>query len=1193
MGGMYQLASLTAGTTYTFSAYVNTNDVSDFSTGGIYAAFLDSSNGVLASGSKITYKTGEEIDDGWQRIYCTFTPEQNIGNCRVAVIQENVFGTVYYDDLQLEIGDVPSTANLLQNPTFDFEKSYWTGDNYTYLENSVDKHHTNVLSVDGDPTAYIRASQRIQIEQVCTDQTFLLSGWGMAASAADCRTSFNWSYGASIDNKHESRYYGLIARAWYKASDGGEHAEYFFMPFNDDYDGWQFASCVIVPDAYYQKEQMTLKYIDVYVVYDRNFNTMYVDNLSLRQEPCTTYSYNAMGNVVSVGATGNESQAVEYKSDGVRPATVWKSESEVYYYQYYESNEYLPTYISNAKSLVYTYYQYDEFGNITNTELGKLTDDEVPSSYPKLRSSATYSEDGAFLMTETNSNGQTTTYDYTDKGTRLVESVMDAQNTITYSVYNAKNDRNTLNFINGEVSVAYSYSNGLLNRITRGGYFTENDEKSTKQNQYYNLSYDSFGNMTQVSIGENADDAIILASYDYSEQNGHLNSMTYGNDAGITYVYDELDRLIGEEWDDGTSYRYFYNSEGALAKKVDTDTGDTVNYEYDSIGRLIHSSTTENGTTTMLTEHMYDRLNRIQEQSYQLLNSDGSYKTYSMAYSYRGSDGSLVKVQTTDNYLSAYELAYDELARLSTRTNSHFVQTYAYKTNGDTTTTQIASIDYDAGTYATNFQEFTLTYEYDALGNIQTITNSANASDNRTYTYDIQGQLLSETIGSQTSSYTYDTYGNIRTATENGTTHTYTYGDADWKDLLTAYDGRSFLYEGQMYDADMKAAGPVLSGNPIVYYNGTEWNFSWKKGRQLVSATGNGETISYTYDMAGIRDSKTVDGVTYHYDTLNGKVVRQTWTENGKEHVFDIVYDASGLPYACVYEGYRYYYVLNQQGDVIRIVGYLGATLCEYQYDAWGNVIDITGTYKNTIGKINPIRYRGYYYDTETGFYYLQSRYYDPGTGRFINADSFASTGQDFLGYNMFAYCNNNPIICIDRNGKAPETVLDFISLGMSIADVALNPADPWAWLGLLGDVADVAIPFVGGIGEAVKLCGKVDDVSDVVTGAKKVSSIVSDAVGTYDIAYKSGLHYVGKGPFSRAITSAMDHAKEIKLNDFLGDEVVSITWTRANNSGEAFMLEYLWQHKGNGVLSALEYDDLITTYNKIWSPGRSYLGWK
>ena len=235
---------------------------------------------------------------------------------------------------------------------------------------------------------------------------------------------------------------------------------------------------------------------------------------------------------------------------------------------------------------------------------------------------------------------------------------------------------------------------------------------------------------------------------------------------------------------------------------------------------------------------------------------------------------------------------------------------------------------------------------------------------------------------------------------------------------MTAYDGQPFAYEGQsLSSTGTLVYGTAISGNPVSYYNGTRWTFGWKKGRQLVSASGNGKIITYTYDMAGIRDSKTVDGVTYHYDTLNGKVVRQTWTEGTTEHVFEIVYDASGLPYSCVYNGSRYYYVLNQQGDVIRIVGYLGATLCEYQYDAWGNVLAITGTYKDTIGKVNPIRYCGYYYDTDTGFYYLQSRYYDPSIGRFINADQFASTGQDFLGYNMFAYCNNNPVVGFDPSG--------------------------------------------------------------------------------------------------------------------------------------------------------------------------------
>ena len=132
----------------------------------------------------------------------------------------------------------------------------------------------------------------------------------------------------------------------------------------------------------------------------------------------------------------------------------------------------------------------------------------------------------------------------------------------------------------------------------------------------------------------------------------------------------------------------------------------------------------------------------------------------------------------------------------------------------------------------------------------------------------------------------------------------------------------------------------------------------------------------------------------------------------------DFIYDSSGRPYAMVSGESTvsavYYYVLNQQGDVIRVTGAGGTTVAEYTYNAWGKLMDCSGWLATT----NPIRYRGYYYDNETGFYYLQSRYYDPTIGRFINADQFASTGQDFLGYNMFIYCNNNPVMHNDPTGE-------------------------------------------------------------------------------------------------------------------------------------------------------------------------------
>ena len=191
----------------------------------------------------------------------------------------------------------------------------------------------------------------------------------------------------------------------------------------------------------------------------------------------------------------------------------------------------------------------------------------------------------------------------------------------------------------------------------------------------------------------------------------------------------------------------------------------------------------------------------------------------------------------------------------------------------------------------------------------------------------------------------------------------------------------------------------------------------------------------------------------------------------------------------------------------------------------------------------------------------------------------------------MFAYCNNNPIRYYDPEGTALDAIFDIISLGSSIAEVVLNPADPWAWAGLLGDVVDVAIPFVGGIGEAIDAAklvkGAVKNSDNVVDAAKTVKKLVSESTGAYEVVYKSGKNYVGKGSFNRAIASTAEHAKPNKLNNMLGDEVVSITWKKAANKREAFISEYLMQVNGRGVLSV---DLAANTYNKIWSPGRKYL---
>ena len=114
--------------------------------------------------------------------------------------------------------------------------------------------------------------------------------------------------------------------------------------------------------------------------------------------------------------------------------------------------------------------------------------------------------------------------------------------------------------------------------------------------------------------------------------------------------------------------------------------------------------------------------------------------------------------------------------------------------------------------------------------------------------------------------------------------------------------------------------------------------------------------------------------------------------------------------------GATYYYVTNLQGDVVALLDASGSTVASYAYDPYGKVLSAEGTMAET----NPLRYRGYYYDAETGLYYLMSRYYDPATCRFVNADGYASTGQGITGYNMFSYCNDNPISLCDSDGTVP-----------------------------------------------------------------------------------------------------------------------------------------------------------------------------
>ena len=209
---------------------------------------------------------------------------------------------------------------------------------------------------------------------------------------------------------------------------------------------------------------------------------------------------------------------------------------------------------------------------------------------------------------------------------------------------------------------------------------------------------------------------------------------------------------------------------------------------------------------------------------------------------------------------------------------------------------------------------------------------------------------------------------------------------------------------------------------------------TWSNGRQLDSTNVGGMNLSYSYNADGQRTSKSrsayyTDEYVY-YGTQLSTLIRNGV---GYKHSLTFIYDDNGQALGFYYDtnlndsnpGTKYYYVCNAQGDVLQLRDHTNAPVANYYYDAWGKLLGITDangnaiTAFNSVAVLNPIRYRGYFYDTETGFYYLNSRYYDPEIGRFINADNQLIIGSDMTSMNLFAYCGNNPVNRIDPTGEA------------------------------------------------------------------------------------------------------------------------------------------------------------------------------
>ena len=491
---------------------------------------------------------------------------------------------------------------------------------------------------------------------------------------------------------------------------------------------------------------------------------------------------------------------------------------------------------------------------------------------------------------------------------------------------------------------------------------------------------------------------------------GTLTATTYGNGAKISSRYDDFNRVTGVVYGEETAprYEYDYNAKGQVARVRDNLLNRTTQSEYDLANRPVRVKTSEDAkhvyTGQVAYDNVYGNLSEFTEKVGENRQEFGTKFGYddenrptSLTYSASGKE--IGQSTTTIDKLNRTTFSAVKLGSKTFTSEYHF----AAGGYGTGSVTNLVSSITQPGCNCG--------YGYDDNGNIASATLNGKWTG---YTYDELGQLIQVNDHSDTRSgengttwkYTYDLGGNIlkkeRFAYADTTTPletvTYTYGDANWRDKLTAVNGNAIAYDA--------------IGNPL---NDGTWTYTWQNGRQLQKMQKAGVTAEFVYNADGLRVQKTVNGVATKY-TLHGKNIVHITSGTDELHFF---YDAQNRPAVVVYNGTAYAYVKSLQGDIVAILDENGNTVVSYGYDAWGAPLWCTGELAETLGKVQPFRYRGYVYDEETGLYYLRSRFYNSSLCRFIDMDCLIHSG------NTFAYCCNSPASMHDVCGTTGDYAYD------------------------------------------------------------------------------------------------------------------------------------------------------------------------
>ena len=987
----------------TFSAYVKTKNVKQIYSGGSVGAILkvkclDSSG-----------KTVKEINSigltgtlDWQRISVTANVPSTTASIRAYGLIRYASGTAWFDCIQFEEGNCANNFNALQNSDFS------SNDNWLTEENKSISANKGTVTIGGTAGAFDDENADSSSDD-STDETqpSTYTKTVTETEPNDSITTYD-NYGNAI--KSEQGFVTRTVKKTYEVEES-ETTEEVTSPSDSDNSADNDDS-----DTSSDDNSLGNKYIYQNVKVGRAGVSFKINGTAKSNSVPLSNENRTFGIALNIYYNNSSTPEFHYQNfsantDGYQQVslsvTPEKTNEVVNYIAFafvYGYNENEMT-VDNAEVNISPLIQSSEDSKNETSEK-EAVDEEVLSesidkSKPYMQTSSEYDSTGNYVTSETNEQGSTTKYAYDANGNKT--AVTDGNGNVTNYTYDTNG--NVLSIKNGTSGNDYSYTgSGSVSKITHNGFS-------------YSFNYDVFYNLVSTKIGN-----VAITSNTY-DSNGNLAKTTYANGDYFEYTYDDYGNISVITGETGKIAEMIYNKQGLVTKAVDYSSGETSYYYYtfdgsleseyrtSSDGSLTHYIITDSNGNTVEKTSVNGQTKTIttgtDKDGKSFVSNDGVTNETSTDDFGRTTQVRTVRSDGTLVFNTDYEYADGKAENSTTNLVSKFSQSYG----GDSV------LSYD--------------YSYDNNGNITEIKQNGKLINK--YTYDSLNELKEEYdyVNKFYINYSYDVAGNLQNKYEQvldpnygyptGTQHgnTYEYTDTSWKDKLTKINGDNITYDA--------------NGNPLSYRDGM--SFEWENGRILKKINTSDSSIQMSYDSNGMRTQKTVDGVktNYYYDSNKNLIA----LVKGNDTLL-FYYDSDGSATSFSYNGTMYFYVKNLQGDVVRIIDLAGTEVASYVYDAWGNIKDTKG--EPTIREINPIRYRGYVYDTETSLYYLQSRYYDPLTGRFLNADeiSYMFINDSVIGSNAFSYCDNNSINAVDSDGFKSKkkhfcVSSDFVSWGIDL----------------------------------------------------------------------------------------------------------------------------------------------------------------